>query len=87
MRVTGASGSFLGALVRAWQKERVRKNVEKLIEQREKAKTEEETRVQQKIRAIGRCPMDFEWLRVEGGWRCAGGSHFLTDKDVSCFDN
>jgi hypothetical protein len=53
-----------------------------LIKERERERTAEEAAVQCKLKAMGRCPMDFEWLRVEGGWRCAGGSHHMTDADV-----
>ena len=56
--------------------------IEVLIRQREDAQTAEEIRVQQKIQMLGRCPMNFNWIRQAGGWRCAGGSHFLLDKDV-----
>ena len=58
-------------------------SVETLIKERERAKTAEESAVQRKLKAVGRCPMDFEWLRVEGGWRCAGGGHYMTDADVN----
>lgn len=38
-----------------------------------------EARVQQKIRQMGLCVAGFRWLKVSGGYRCAGGSHFLSN--------
>jgi hypothetical protein len=57
--------------------------VETLIKEHKRFKTKEEEEVQKKIKAIGRCPMNFEWLRQNGGWRCAGGSHYITDTEIS----
>ena len=68
------------------QKGAFQKRLELLIEHRRKEKSEEEARCQQKLQKMGRCPMDFEWLKEEGGWRCAGGSHYVSDADVSQFD-
>ena len=56
--------------------------MDRLIAQQRKAKTDAEKKAQEKIRHLGRCPMDYEWIREEGGWRCAGGSHFLTDAEL-----
>ena len=34
----------------------------------EKEKSEEQRRIQEKIKHMGKCPMDFEWIREDGGW-------------------
>lgn len=42
---------------------------------------DEETRG--RLQAMGACPNGFGWLRVEGGFRCAGGFHFVRDDQLS----
>eukprot|EP00961_Rhodomonas_salina_P121749 1639332-Rhodomonas_salina.2 len=44
--------------------------MEKLVRVREQAKSAEEERKQEKLKELGRCPLDFE-LKVEGGYQCA----------------
>jgi hypothetical protein len=67
------------------QKGALQTRLKLLIEQRKKEKSEEEARCQQALARMGRCPMDFEWLKEDGGWRCAGGSHYVSDADMSQF--
>ena len=45
-------------------------------------KSAEEKRKQEKLRKIGKCCMGFDWLRIEGGYKCAGGTHFCTDEEI-----
>jgi hypothetical protein len=40
---------------------------------------EMEKRRQMKLRQLGPCPAGFHWIKQSGGYRCAGGSHFLDD--------
>lgn len=67
------------------QCERLLQNVRTLLRQQAEEQSREEHLKQEKIRKLGRCPMDFEWIKVEGGYRCAGGTHFCTDNEIAAF--
>lgn len=54
-----------------------------LKKQKAEAQTAAERLVQDKIRHIGKCPMNFDWLKIPGGYQCAGGSHFISDAEIS----
>ena len=38
--------------------------------------------LQDKVKKIGRCPAGYAWFKVSNGWRCGGGSHFVSDKQL-----
>lgn len=49
------------------------------------AKREEiqkEQAVQKALEKMGVCPMGFHWIQMSGGYRCAGGSHFVSDNEL-----
>jgi len=31
---------------------------------------------------MARCPAGFDWHRERGGWRCNGGSHFISNDQL-----
>jgi len=55
------------------------------IRESERAKTEEEAEIQAALTCIGCCPMGFEWIREDQGWRCAGGSHYCTHEEIQAY--
>ncbi|KAF2637377.1 P-loop containing nucleoside triphosphate hydrolase protein [Massarina eburnea CBS 473.64] len=68
---------------RRWEKERIeaeleRRKQEAILAEVEK-KMEKARRQQQRIRELGPCPMGYRWIKQSGGYRCAGGSHWLPD--------
>lgn len=54
--------------------------VKKLLEQEERRRKEEEAR--KKLVTMGVCPVGFPWIKQEGGYRCGGGSHYMSDAAV-----
>ncbi|KAJ3187506.1 hypothetical protein HDU85_006800 [Gaertneriomyces sp. JEL0708] len=54
---------------------------------RRKTAMEEELRkktaIQHALRRLSSCPQGYAWFQVGGGWRCRGGSHFVTDAELN----
>ncbi|KAI1124436.1 P-loop containing nucleoside triphosphate hydrolase protein, partial [Nemania abortiva] len=54
----------------------------------ERKRREEEDRMKKelemkaKLKKMGRCPMGYEWIAQAGGYRCAGGSHYMTNGEL-----
>lgn len=53
------------------------KIVKRLLEEEERRRKEVEAR--KKLEACGKCPAGFHWIKQAGGYRCAGGSHFVSE--------
>ncbi|KAB8301571.1 hypothetical protein EYC80_003415 [Monilinia laxa] len=61
---------------------------ERIEQEREKRRLEEmerrqkEKEVQAKLTRMGVCVAGFRWIKQGGGYRCAGGSHFVSDAEL-----
>jgi hypothetical protein len=62
--------------------ERRRRDEELVAIERERQKEMER---QKKLKMLGPCPMGFMWIKQSSGYRCAGGSHTLSDADIDDF--
>lgn len=56
------------------------KIVKRLVEEEERRKKEEAAR--QKLACMGVCPVGYPWIRQAQGYRCGGGSHYMSDADL-----
>ncbi|KHN99716.1 CbxX/CfqX [Metarhizium album ARSEF 1941] len=54
--------------------------VRQLLEEEKRRKAEAARKA--KLMAAGTCPVGYHWIRQSRGYRCAGGSHFMSDADV-----
>ncbi|KXT13193.1 hypothetical protein AC579_7905 [Pseudocercospora musae] len=61
-----------------------RKELEELEKKRKEAEEREGRRkkAQEALARSGRCPVGYAWIQQSGGYRCAGGSHWLEDAQV-----
>lgn len=60
---------------------RAREAAEAAIERIAKEKEEEEKK-QQKLRQMAVCVQGYQWIKQAGGYRCAGGSHFVSESQL-----
>ena len=58
----------------------------RIQQEKELQRLEEEKRrrekIKERLRQISKCPMGFDWIRHGAGWRCGGGSHFVSDAEL-----
>ena len=63
--------------------ERARKAAElKAREEAARLERQREAQAQAKLQTMGVCVMGYRWIKQSGGYRCAGGSHFVTDTQL-----
>ena len=53
--------------------DRIREELEKIEIERKK-----EMAIQTKLKQIGECPVGYPWIRLPDGYRCEGGSHYVS---------
>lgn len=52
------------------------------IKAAEAERRKKEREAQQKLRQMGVCPVGYRWIKQASGYRCAGGSHFVSDAQL-----
>jgi len=51
-------------------------------EERRRREAREQEKIKEKLRQISPCPAGFAWTHMGNGWRCGGGSHFVSDAEL-----
>ena len=70
------------------RREEKRRVYEEELERLRRRKAAEEERrrkereAQKKLRQMGVCPVGYRWIKQAAGYRCAGGSHFVSDAEL-----
>ncbi|KAH9905797.1 hypothetical protein F4778DRAFT_679685 [Xylariomycetidae sp. FL2044] len=48
----------------------------------EERRRKEEAEMRSKLAQMGVCPVGFQWIKQAAGYRCAGGSHFMSSEQL-----
>jgi len=52
-------------------------------EEEARIEAEKQAKIQEQIRHICPCPVGFSWFKVGDGWRCEGGSHYVSNEQLN----
>ena len=47
------------------------------------ANTADPVKIKDALDSLGRCPANYQWVKIQGGYKCTGGTHFITDEEVA----
>ncbi len=62
--------------MKARRAEEERRRLQELLDQ--------EMRLRQRLAALGRCPMGYDWIPIGGGnYKCGGGSHYVSSAEIN----
>lgn len=80
----------LGAMNDAVQAEEARREELRRLEEEQRLeelrrKQEENRKLQEALQRCRACPMGYSWYRNGAGWRCTGGSHYMTDEQLRLY--
>ena len=51
-----------------------------------KEKKRQEEAVMHKLKMMGKCCAGYHWIKEGGGYRCAGGSHFVSNSKIKAYE-
>ena len=54
------------------------------VHQAEQEQYKKDAPIREKLKEMALCPAGFDWHRDGCGWRCNGGSHYMSNEDLSC---
>lgn len=63
------------------ERERTRKELDRRMKEKEERRKKEEL-AQIKLRELGVCMAGFKWIKQVGGYRCAGGAHWVDNSRI-----
>lgn len=58
-----------------------RSRIAAMLEEKQKMR-QQEAEAQGRLREMGVCSAGYRWIKQDGGYRCAGGAHFVTDGEL-----
>jgi len=65
-------------------KKKHQEKMDRIRDENERKEQERQAKaLEERIRQICPCPAGFAWYKVGGGWRCGGGSHYVTDAQLN----
>lgn len=70
------------ARIREMEAKAERERIRREWERRKREEEEKEQVAQSRLRQMGVCVAGFNWIKQRGGYRCAGGSHWVDDSQL-----
>ncbi|KAI1379383.1 P-loop containing nucleoside triphosphate hydrolase protein [Hypoxylon crocopeplum] len=69
-------------MLRKLEAARVQRHLADLERREREERARKEFEIKTRLKKMGRCPVGYEWIPQGDGYRCAGGSHFLSNQQL-----